>query len=638
MDLKRFKDIVEKFPEFKVLVIGDLFLDKYYTYDPDIGRPSLETGLKPIVVVDYNPSPGAAGNVAKNFALLGAQVKLIGLIGADEEGDTLKKCWAEYHIDFSNVVVSNDRHTQFYTKFFNLKTLEEDLPRVDRHDFKSLTEDEKRLLIEKIEKTVPEVDAVVIMDQYEMGNLKILEKEIIETLKALKKEYPEKMFFADSRLRIHEFKDFCQLKLNVEELKILSRNLFEGSEFEDFFEHHNLYAQKIARKIVKKIENPLILTLGDRGSMVVTKEKFCMVFPKKAKVIDVCGAGDSYTASLVLTLLSLKDTFSHYEEILCEAAKIGNLSAGICVEQVGTGKITPDVLLKNFEDIHSISFRDEDLYINDWRLFEKLLTVRTKPKIALIDFDGTVSLLRRGWESVMKEVMMDAITGGKDISEDLRDNIGKTVDSLIDKTTGVQTIVQMKVLVALIKRYGLVPESEIKDEKYYKQVYREKLKKIVGERIQKIESGEFSRDDFILSGAIEFLKSLKEKDIKVFLASGTDKGDVIEEAEFLGVMKFFDDMYGALDNQKIYSKSKLIEELVKKFHLKTGELMVVGDGPVEIKNGSRFGALTVGIASDEFNKRGWNLKKLSRLVNSGSTIIIPDFEHWKAVEELFEGF
>lgn len=640
MDLEKFKDIIRKFPEFKVLVVGDLFLDKYYTYDPNIGRPSLETGLKPIVIIDYAPSPGAAGNVAKNFALLGAQVKLIGIIGDDEEGNTLKKCWTNYGIDFSNVIISKNRSTQFYTKFFNIKTSREDLPRVDRHDMKKLTDEEKKLLIEKIREVVPQVDAVVIMDQYEMGNLKVLEAEIIKEFKELKRKFPEKIFLADSRLRIHEFIDFCQLKLNVEELKILSENIFEESEnkeLREFLRYPELFAQKAAKMIVKKFKNPLVVTLSEKGSLIVDSDKFYRVFPKKTKVVDVCGAGDSYTAAMLLTLLSLKDELN-YQDALHVAAKIGNLSAGICVEQVGTGRITPDTLLGNFEDIQSIEFEVEDLYINDLNLLEKLKKSRVNPRVALIDFDGTISLLRRGWENVMKEVMIKAITGGKEISEDLKADIEETVDSIIDKTTGVQTIVQMKVLVALIKKYGLVAESQIKGEKYYKQVYREKLKKVVNERIRKIESEELSKDDFILSGAMEFLKSLKKKGIKVFLASGTDKGDVIEEARFLGVMEFFDDMHGALDNQRIYSKSKLIEELVKKFNLKTGELMIVGDGPVEIKNGWRFGTLTIGIASDEFNKRGWNVRKVSRLINADSTIIIPDFEHWKEMEELFERF
>ena len=635
MDLERIKDVVKKFSKFKVLVIGDLFLDKYYTYDPNIGRPSLETGLKPIVVVDYKPSPGAAGNVAKNFSLLGAQVKLIGIIGDDEEGITLRKCWADYGIDFSNVIISKSRPTQFYTKFFNKDTLREDLPRVDRHDMKKLTAEEKKLLIERIQKVIPTVDAVVIMDQYEMGNLRVLEAEIIEELRRMKSKFSEKVFFADSRLRIHEFADFCQLKLNTEELKILSENVLKGPDIEkltEFLNYPELFAQKVARKIAVEFKNPLIITLGEKGSLVVSNDKFHKVPPKKTKVVDVCGAGDSYTAAMLLTLLSLENNL--YQDVLHKAAEIGNLSAGICVGQVGTGKITPDILLENFEDISSIEFEDENLYINDLNLLKNLRKDGPNIKVALVDFDGTISLLRRGWENIMKEVMIEAITGGKEVSESLKFEIKKTVDNIIDSTTGVQTIVQMKVLVALVRKYGIVDEKMIKDEWYYKGIYNEKLKKMVNERINGIRSGELSKDDFLLSGAIEFLKSLRNRGLKIFLASGTDKSDVIDEAEFLGVIQLFDDMHGALKDHKAYSKSKLIEELTKKLGLKSGELLVVGDGPVEIKNGWKFGALTVGVASDEFNRRGWNLKKLSRLLNAKATIIIPDFECWKSVEKL----
>ena len=86
------EEIVEGFRKLKVLVIGDFFLDKYYIYDPRIGEPSLETGIIPIVITEYEPSPGAAGNVARNVAMLGAHVITLGIIGDDEEGKTLLRC------------------------------------------------------------------------------------------------------------------------------------------------------------------------------------------------------------------------------------------------------------------------------------------------------------------------------------------------------------------------------------------------------------------------------------------------------------------------------------------------------------------------------------------------------------------
>ena len=117
--------IIEGFKGLKVLVVGDFFLDKYYIYDPRIGEPSLETGIIPIVVTEYEPSPGAAGNVAKNVAMLGARVTTLGVIGDDEEGKTLLRCLEKLGVDTSHMIVSPYRATRFYSKFFNVETMKD---------------------------------------------------------------------------------------------------------------------------------------------------------------------------------------------------------------------------------------------------------------------------------------------------------------------------------------------------------------------------------------------------------------------------------------------------------------------------------------------------------------------------------
>ena len=87
-----------------------------------------------------------------------------------------------------------------------------------------------------------------------------------------------------------------------------------------------------------------------------------------------------------------------------------------------------------------------------------------------------------------------------------------------------------------------------------------------------------------MKGAVDFLYALKEKGVRIYLASGTDKADVINEAESLGYADIFDGgIYGSVGDISKYSKKMVLEDIIKKNNLKGNEMLVIGDGPVEIK-------------------------------------------------------
>ena len=93
---------------------------------------------------------------------------------------------------------------------------------------------------------------------------------------------------------------------------------------------------------------------------------------------------------------------------------------------------------------------------------------KEKPQIryAIFDHDGTISTLREGWELIMAPMMIKAILGDKyqEADESLYQKVQIRVDEFIDKTTGIQTLVQMKGLLDLIREFGCVPEENILDE------------------------------------------------------------------------------------------------------------------------------------------------------------------------------
>jgi phosphoglycolate phosphatase-like HAD superfamily hydrolase len=121
----------------------------------------------------------------------------------------------------------------------------------------------------------------------------------------------------------------------------------------------------------------------------------------------------------------------------------------------------------------------------------------------------------------------------------------------------------------------------------------------------------------------------------MYLASGTDVEDVINEATMLGYADMFDGgIHGALRDVKKFSKKMVVEKIMKENHLKGNELVVFGDGPVEIREGRRFGGISIGITSNEIRRYGINIEKRSRLVKAGAQLLISDFSQYQKLVKL----
>ncbi|NSW90752.1 MAG: HAD family hydrolase [Firmicutes bacterium] len=254
-------------------------------------------------------------------------------------------------------------------------------------------------------------------------------------------------------------------------------------------------------------------------------------------------------------------------------------------------------------------------------ILETLPENRPKLKAVLFDFDGTISTLRHGWENVMGPLMIEMITG--DTPED--DNIKNLVKEYIDQSTGIQTIYQMQWLVETIKKHGRNP-SVPEDPWWYKDEYNKRLMKYVDERKESIIKGKVSPDKYIIKGSRELLEKFKHKGIEMYVASGTDHPDVIKEVEVLGLAKYFKEIQGAPLGKVQCSKEWVLRKLMEKSSIKGYELAVIGDGRVEIALGREFGAITLGVASDEEKLEGINPIKRKRLVKAGAHAIVGDFK------------
>ena len=232
----------------------------------------------------------------------------------------------------------------------------------------------------------------------------------------------------------------------------------------------------------------------------------------------------------------------------------------------------------------------------------------------------------------MVPVMIKAILGEQydTADETLYHKVRNRVLDYVDKSTGIQTILQMEALVEMVREFGIVAEGEILDKFGYKEIYNKALLEMVNKRIKKLEAGELDVTDFTFKGALAFLKRLKQEGVKLYLASGTDVDDVVAESGALGYADLFEGrIYGAVGDPAKYSKRMVIEKIINENNLAGAELTVIGDGPVEIRQCRKHNGLAIGIASDEVRRYGLNIHKRERLIKAGAHIIAPDFSQYK---------
>lgn len=252
-----------------------------------------------------------------------------------------------------------------------------------------------------------------------------------------------------------------------------------------------------------------------------------------------------------------------------------------------------------------------------------------RTKYIVFDFDGTISTLRYGWEGIMQPLMLEMICPEGNYSPELI----KKVEDYIDASTGIQTAYQMQWLAEEVEK----ATGKSEDVWYYKDCYNQKILDMVAEKKRMIVEGKAGRDDFLMKGSVGFLHQLSQQGCRMFLASGTDDVDVKAEAKFLGVDGYFEEIKGAPAGEFGCSKELVIRRLIEQAG-DEADLVVIGDGKVEIRLGKESGALAIGIASDEEVREGINPRKKARLENAGADIIVGDFlEAEKLVKMIMEG-
>ncbi|MCW5981876.1 MAG: HAD family hydrolase [Bryobacteraceae bacterium] len=254
-----------------------------------------------------------------------------------------------------------------------------------------------------------------------------------------------------------------------------------------------------------------------------------------------------------------------------------------------------------------------------------------RARVVLFDFDGTLSLIRSGWVEVMTPMMVETLLELK--TGESESELTAIVQEYIGRLTGKQTMYQMIALAEEVGKRGGTPKDPLEYKKRYLDLLWERIK----DRVAELERGEARPEKYLVPGSIGLLEGLKERGLKMYLASGTDQSYMRREAELLGVTGYFEGgVYGALDDYKSFSKAILIQRIISSAEAKGEELLGFGDGYVEIENVKQVGGVAVGVATDEPDCAKVNEWKRSRLAGVGADMIVPNFQAYRElIETLF---
>jgi len=633
MKVERVKEILAQIRQIKVGVYGDFCLDVYWMLDPRGSEISAETGLPGLAVSKQWYRLGGASNVVANLmALQPAAVSVVGVIGDDVFARELLRQLQLLNVHVSRLVIQAEK---FDTYAFCKRILEnQEIRRIDFGFFNQRSLDTDQRIVENLYSVIPNID-VLIINQQIPGSF--TNDSFIDQLNKLTEDYPDKIILVDSRHFAHRF-HHVYLKTNDMEVAWLNNVRLEPDQMISIND-----IRKFTDTIYSKQKKPIFITRGAHGLVVRDESGFYQVPGiQLLNKIDPVGAGDTVMSALACCLAT--------GAAPVEAAVFANFAAAVTVQKLfQTGTASPEEI---------ISIASDPDYIYQPELAEDIRHARYyqnteievccnlsdvewgKIRHAVFDHDGTISSLRQGWEEIMELMMIKAILGDQyeTADETLYHKVRSRVLEYIDKSTGIQTILQMEALVELVREFGIVRAEQVLDKFQYKAIYNEELLKMVHRRLEKLQRGELDVADFTIKGAVDFVKELNARGVTLYLASGTDAEDVAAEARALGYDALFNGgIYGAVGDVKKYSKKIVIERILSNNRLSGPELAVFGDGPVEIREARKHHGIAVAVASDELRRYGLKPEKRTRLIHGGAHLVVPDFsQREKLLEFLFK--
>ena len=311
-DTTKLLKIVDNFKGKRILVIGDVMIDRFIR--GSVSRISPEAPVPVIEVKEEKYMPGGAGNLANNLSALGLNTSVVGIIGADQTGTKTIEDFNRLGINAENIIKDESRITTIKTRVI---AEHQQVVRFDRETKKPISEESKSKLFSLVRIAIKNCDAILMSD-YLKG---VLSTEFIYDIIKLAKENNIMLFAGPKPESFSLYTGVNCASLNMKE----ARTCLHLKDESD--------VKEIGRNLLLSLKSDLLLiTLGEKGMVVFEKKQGKIrsnIIPAVAKeVYDVSGAGDTALATFTAAIVAGADPIS--------ATIIANHAAGIVVGKLGT--------------------------------------------------------------------------------------------------------------------------------------------------------------------------------------------------------------------------------------------------------------------------------------------------------------
>jgi D-beta-D-heptose 7-phosphate kinase/D-beta-D-heptose 1-phosphate adenosyltransferase len=312
--------LIERARKSRVLVIGDLMLDRFVYGSAD--RVSPEAPIPVLAVAREQIMLGGAGNVARNVAALGGQASLIGVVGDDEAGSDVIRLLMDAEGLEASLVTVPGRPTTLKTRYV---AGSQQLLRADHETTEPVSAETEQRLIERVIAEMEGIAAVIISD-YAKG---VLTPGLITAVVAAAKAAGRPVVADPKGLDFTRYRGVTVLKPNARELAAATGMPVRADE----------EAEAAGNEAIRRAEvEALLVTRSERGMSLMRKGEPALHLAGRAReVFDVSGAGDTALAMLALALAA--------DAQLPDAAALANLAAGIAVGKVGTALVYTEDLI-----------------------------------------------------------------------------------------------------------------------------------------------------------------------------------------------------------------------------------------------------------------------------------------------------
>jgi D-beta-D-heptose 7-phosphate kinase/D-beta-D-heptose 1-phosphate adenosyltransferase len=315
-----YSKILREFKHKKILVIGDLILDRYIW--GKVNRISPEAPVPVVEVSQENYLLGGAANVAHNIISLGGHASIVGVAGKDRGGDIIKRMMEEKGIHCDGVLFGSCATT--------VKTRViahgQQVVRFDREDRTQIDGKKLGAILGYIGNVISAHDAVIISD-YKKGVVSPgLMKEIMKRAK-------KKNLFIAVDPKVGHFDYYRHVSL-------ITPNLHEASVASGIDIKDEKSLLEAGRMLLRKLAcQAVLITRGEQGMSLFRKDSVVHIPTAARNVYDVTGAGDTVIAAFTLAYAA--------GGTMEDAAVVANHAAGIVVGEVGTAVVKPEQLWKS---------------------------------------------------------------------------------------------------------------------------------------------------------------------------------------------------------------------------------------------------------------------------------------------------